>query len=122
TMLVFLLVIGTDFARLWYAYLTITNCARNGALYGCLSTANSTDTTNIKAAAQADVGSLTIPSGNITSSTLSDADGNTAVSVSVSYDFYTLIDYPQLTGFAKVNYKTTISRTVQMRVAPSQHD
>ena len=33
--LTFLLIISVDFARLYYHYVTITNCARNGALWLC---------------------------------------------------------------------------------------
>src|SRR5260370_14368738 len=34
-LLTLLLVISVDFARLYYHYMTITNCARNGAMWLC---------------------------------------------------------------------------------------
>ena len=39
--LTMLLVLGIDFGRVFYYYVTITNCARNGALYAADPTAPS---------------------------------------------------------------------------------
>ena len=53
--LTFLLVISVDFARLYYHYVTITNCARNGALWLCDPVAQSTSKyATVDAAAQLD--------------------------------------------------------------------
>ena len=35
-LLIFLFIIGIDYARVFYSTVTITNCARNGAIYGSL--------------------------------------------------------------------------------------
>ena len=106
--LLFILVAGTDFARVFYCFVTITSCARNGALYGCQDTARSTDTTGIRTAARADAGSLSSLPG--VSSSTSTAGGNPYVSVTVTYTFTTLITYPGIPN------TVLLSRTVQMRV------
>src|SRR6516165_8448596 len=57
--LTFLLVISVDFARLYYHYVTITNCARNGALWLCDPVAQSTSKyATVDAAARADATNL----------------------------------------------------------------
>jgi Flp pilus assembly protein TadG len=111
--LALLLVGATDFARTFYYYLTVANCARNGALYGCLSTANSTNKTAIQTAALTDAAGLS-PQPSISSTTGTDANKNPYVSVTASYSFSTLVSYPQLPS------TMTLSRTVQMRVAQGQ--
>jgi Flp pilus assembly protein TadG len=113
TTLVFILVACTDFARVFYSYLTITNCARNGALYGCTSTQHSTDTAGIQAAALTDTSSLS-PTPGVSSTTGTDASGNPYVAVTVTYTFTTLITYPG------INHTMNLTRTVQMRVAQGQ--
>jgi Flp pilus assembly protein TadG len=110
--LVFILVAGTDFARLFYYYATITSCARNGALYGCLDTAHANDTSGIQAAAQSDASSLSsVPT--VTPSTGADANGDPYVAVNVTYSFTTIISYPGIPN------TVLLSRTVQMRVFQS---
>jgi Flp pilus assembly protein TadG len=106
--LIFILVAGTDFARLFYDFVTVTSCARNGALYGCQDTTHSTDTAGIKTAAQSDGSSLSsLPS---VSSSTTTVGGNSYVSVTVTYTFTTIITYPGIPS------SVTLSRTVQMRV------
>jgi Flp pilus assembly protein TadG len=116
--LAFILVAGTDFARLFNAYLTITSCARNGALYGCLDTAHSTDTSGIQTAAQADASTLNpLPDVSSTTTTIS---GNTYVSVTVTYKFRPLINYPAFSySTDATGAYVSLSRTVKMRVIQS---
>jgi Flp pilus assembly protein TadG len=108
----FLFVITVDFARIFNLSLTLTNCARNGAFYGSdpLAAAQSTFT-SIGQAAQAEAPNLS-PAPTVTSSTGTDGSGNPYVSVTVSGQFQTIFKYPG------VPHTTTVSRTVQMRVAP----
>jgi hypothetical protein len=106
--LAFILVAGTDFARVFNASLTIASCARNGALYGSQDTAHSTDTNGIQAAALTDAGSLS-PQPSVSSSTTT-VGGNPYVSVTVTYTFTTLVNYPGIPS------TMDLSRTVQMRV------
>src|SRR5271156_3880773 len=91
--LAFIMVAGTDFTRVFYYCQTITSCARNGALYGCQSTLNSTSTANIQTAALADAAGLSTQPG-VSSSTGTDANGHPYVAVKVTYSFTTLVNYP----------------------------
>ena len=83
-----------DFARLYYHYTIVTNCARAGALYA------------------ADAGDLpTSPS--VTSTSGVDDDGNAYVEVTVSYPFTTISGYPGLPN------PLNVSRTVRARLVPA---
>jgi Flp pilus assembly protein TadG len=106
--LIFILVAGTDFSRLFYYYVTVTSCARNGALYGCQDTVHSTDTVGIQTAAQADARNLSsLPS---VSSSTTTVGGNTYVSVTVNYSFTTIFAYPGIPS------TVALSQTIKMRV------
>jgi Flp pilus assembly protein TadG len=109
--LAFVFVAGIDFARIFSYHVTVTNCARNGALYGSLDATHSTDTAGIKAAAQADASNLN-PLPDVNSQTGTDASGNAWVQVTVTYTFQTIASYPGITQ------NVPLARTVQMRVAP----
>jgi Flp pilus assembly protein TadG len=109
--LVFVFVIGLDFARIYYHCVTLTNCARNGALYGSKDATHAADTAGIQAAAQADASNLT-PTPDVASTTGTDVDGHPYVQVTVSYTFQ------MLTNYAGIPSSIGLSRTVQMRVAP----
>ncbi len=115
-LLTFLLVATVDFARIFHAYNVVTNCARNGALHASdATTAQNSPYGDYKAAALADAAGLSpaIPSANVTLANGTDADGNGTVAVTVSYDF------PLITGYLGLGSTQTITRTVQMRVAPA---
>ena len=105
----FLLVIGMDFARVYRHAQVVTNCARNGALYGAFNTAQANDKTGIRAAALADAGDLA-GQPKVTSETGTAADGSEYVRVTVSWPFATLTNYPGVPS------TMDITRTVQMRV------
>jgi Flp pilus assembly protein TadG len=109
--LTFIFVAGVDYARVFYYYLTVTNCARSGALYGCADGAHAADTSGIQSAAKAESTELA-PSLHVTSTTGTDSTGNPFVAVTVSYPFKTIANFPGIPSSA------TIIRTVQMRVAP----
>ncbi|MFL5329752.1 MAG: TadE/TadG family type IV pilus assembly protein [Gemmataceae bacterium] len=111
-LLIFLLVITVDWARIFYYSVTIANCARNGAIYGSDTTAQSISPyTSIQQAALADANNLS-PSPTVTSVTGTDANGNGYCEVTVSWQFTLVTSYP---GIAN---PTTITRTVRMRTAP----
>jgi len=109
SMLAFVMVASTDFARVFYYYLTITDCARNGAVYGCVSTAKSTDTSGIQAAALAEVSTWSTQP-TVASTTGTDS-GNPYVDVTVNYTFNTVVTYP---GIPR---PVSLSRKVRMQVA-----
>lgn len=105
--------VTVDFARLYYHYDIVTNCARNGALYGSDPTAAAESPyANVTAAALADAADLT-PQPTVTSTNGSDSSGNPYVEVTVVYPFATISNYPSLSN------PINLSRTVRMRVAPS---
>jgi Flp pilus assembly protein TadG len=109
-LLVFLCVVAADYSRLFYYAQVFTNCARNGALYGCTDPTHAANTSGISAAALADAPNLT-PAPNVSSTTGTDADGN-YVEVTVTWTFHTVTNYPGIPN------ATTISRTARMRVSP----
>lgn len=109
--LIFVFVVGVDFARIFYHCLTLTNCARNGAVYGSKDPTHAADTAGIQAAALADAGNLT-PAPGVTSTTGTDAAGNPYVQVTCTYTFQ------MITNYAGIPSSIPLSRTVQMRVAP----
>jgi Flp pilus assembly protein TadG len=112
-LLAFLFVITVDYARIFYFTQIIENCARNGAIYACDPVAQTTSPyASLSAAALADAANLS-PQPTATSTPGTDAAGNAFVQVTVAWDFKTI------TSFPGVPSKVTISRTVQMRMAPN---
>ena len=109
--LTFMAVATVDFGRIFYATSTISNCARNGAFYASDPLYAATSPySSVQQAALADAVGLS-PSPTVTSSTGTDASGNPYASVTVSYTFSTIMNYP---GIAS---SSAVSRSVQMRVA-----
>jgi Flp pilus assembly protein TadG len=145
-LLTFLLVIGIDFARVFHYSQIVENAARNGAIYasnplapaysyygGATATTDAQAVAALASAALADAGDLS-PQPTVTSNPQylypltamtnysnplsetnyypTDSAGNYYVQVTVSWTFGTL------TGYVGVPSTVTLSRTVQMRVAP----
>ena len=101
-----------DYARVFYASVTIANCARNGALYASDPVfAASTPYTTLTQAATADASGLTA-TPSVTSDKGTDSSGNSYVDVTVSFTFQTLANYPGITN------SVLISRTARMPIAP----
>src|SRR5271157_5008614 len=121
TLLLFVLIVAIDFCRLFFHYTTITNAARNGALWASDPLANGTVTpsqspyASVQDAALADADNLNpaLTAANVTSSPPIPPPPPTGgqVSVTVQYPFKMATTY---LGFSSV----TLSRTVTMRVAP----
>jgi Flp pilus assembly protein TadG len=109
--LVFIFLLGVDYARLFYHFVTITDCARSGALYGCIDSAHAQDSAGIQAAALADATNLS-PSPTVKSATGNDASGNLYVEVTVTYQFQTIADFPTIPN------TVNLTRKVRMRVIP----
>jgi Flp pilus assembly protein TadG len=130
--LALILLIAVDFCRLFFAYNTITNAARNGALWASDPLANGTVSPSqspyaaVEAAVMADANNLsptlaseiTAGTGSITQTSGNDGSGpggttgNPTAIVTVKYQFKLITSY---LGFGTV----TISRQVTMRVAPA---
>ncbi len=111
-LLIFLFAITVDFSRVFYYCQIIENCARNGAVYASdpLAPAYSLYS-SVQQAALADAASLS-PQPTVTSTTGTDASGNAYVAVTVTWAFNTIM------GFPGIPEQVSLSRTVQMRMAP----
>ncbi len=109
--LCFMAVATVDFGRVYYASATISNCARNGAIYASDPIYSATSPyASVQEATLADAGNVS-PTPTVSSSTGTDSRGDPSVSVTVSCPFTTIMTYPGIPT------STTIARTVQMRVA-----
>ncbi len=109
--LCFLFVVAVDFCRVFAFSLTLTNAARNGALYGSADRASAVDQTGIENAARADASNFDPQKLTVTSS-VDNPNNPTYVDVTVSYPFTTITHYPG------VPTQTLLRRTVRMRVIP----
>ena len=107
--LCFLCLVAVDYARMVNALVTITNCARNGALFLSNQASYSTYYTDVTAAATADAGSLS-PTPTVGSANYTDSYGNPCVTVTVNYTFTTFVNYPGIPS------TSTLSRSVSMPV------
>jgi len=110
--LTFLCVIAADWARLFYFSIEVNDCAKSGALYASdpIYAAQSRYTT-VKDAAMAEAAELasiaTVTSGITT------VGGIPYVTVTVAVPFNTITNFPGVPN------SQTVSRTVQMRAAPT---
>jgi len=120
-----------DFGRLFFFSMTVDNSLHNAMLFSGQSFDNqnqqwignnqywqgpngqivSSDT----AAAELDGANLNpaMPTGNVTTTSGTDANGNAVVIVTVSYTFQTLVPYPGIPS------QVVIQRTGQIRLAPA---
>jgi Flp pilus assembly protein TadG len=128
--LAFMFVIAVDWARIFYYSITVTNCARNGAMYLSLqqsaatTTAPYTDsglvnlyinsTNPVSDAALADAPDLQ-PAPTVTSTSGTDTNGS-YIEVTVSYSFRTISNFA--IGSLTVPANTNVTRTVRMYVPP----
>ena len=110
-LLVFLFVIGFDFARVFYYSQVLANCARNGAVYGSNLVTATSPYQSIQEAALADATNLD-PQPTVTSTTGTYSAGNPYVKVTVSWDFRMIATLPN------VSNPVHLSRSAQMRIAP----
>jgi Flp pilus assembly protein TadG len=110
-LLCFLFVVAIDYARVFYFTMTVTNCARCGAIYGSQDPTTANDQSGISAACTMDAGNLNANQLAVTSSTDS-ATNPTYVSVTVTYPFSTITNFPGITS------TTNISRTILVTVTP----
>lgn len=109
--LMYLAVIGTDWARLFYYSITVEGCARAGAIYAA-DTAGQPESpyTSVQDAALKSAPNLN-PTPTVTSSAVT-VSGRPGVQVTVSMPFTTMTNFP---GVPK---SQTITRTVEMRIIP----
>lgn len=109
--LAFMFVIAIDWARIFYYSVTLTTCARNGALYASDPTTQSESRyANVTAAALAGASNLS-PTPTVTSTTGSDSNGS-YVEVTVACQFRTLSNFPGVPS------NTNLARKVRMSIQP----
>ena len=110
--LMLLFVLAVDFARVFYCSLTVTNCARAGALYASDPVAAAESPfTSLQSAALSDATNLS-PQPTVTSQQGTDSLGQPYVEVTVSYPFSTITGYLGSAGNLQV------TRTVRTALAP----
>lgn len=111
--LLFLCVIASDWARLFYFTVSAEGCARNGALYACdpVSRAQS-PYSSVEQAALAEAPNLS-QVATVQSADTVDATGQAAVAVTVTVPFQTVTNFPGVPS------SQTVTRRVQMRVMPT---
>lgn len=105
--LLLLFVLAIDFARIFYFSLTVTNCARNGAIHGSQSVSAAGDGSAIKTAAERDAYNLDPKLLKVSSKSTS-----AQVEVTVAYPFRTITNYPGVGG------TINLVRTVKMDISP----
>lgn len=108
-LLMFLFLITIDYSRIYYFSIIVSNCARNGAIFGSdpyLASRTTTPYTDVQSAALADAKDLS------PQPTVQTTYGSDYVEVSVTYPFTTLTNYP---GLPK---QVDVKRTVRMQIAP----
>jgi Flp pilus assembly protein TadG len=107
-LLVFLFLLAIDFARVFYFSLSLTNCARAGALYASdPSTADESPFASVQAAALAEATNFS-PQPTIVSTSGTDSSGRRYVSVTANYTFQAI------TGFPGIPSQVPLQRTVTM--------
>lgn len=112
-LLALLFVLAVDFARVFYISLTLTNCARAGALYACdPSTQKESPFPSVESAALADAANLS-PQPTISSTTGVDALGRAYAEVTASSSFTTITKFPLVPS------NLQLTRTVRMFIAPN---
>jgi Flp pilus assembly protein TadG len=113
--LIFLAVIGTDWARLFYYTIAIESCARTGALWAAdPESTNVSPYSNLTDAARSAAPSLS-PAPNVTSQSVT-VDGRPGVQVTVTVVFTTITNLP---GVPK---SETLTRKCSMRNIPVTPD
>lgn len=111
--LCFIMLAAVDFGRAFYAWLTVADCARNGALYAAGYTSSSnTPYATYSAAALADAASLSPSPTVATPQYGTDSNGDSYVQITVSYTFQTIVTYPGISS------SMVLSRTSTMMMAP----
>lgn len=113
--LLIILMLGTiDFGRVYFAYVSVTNAARNGAHYASSSSDAAQDVDGIRNAAVADTTELldTSPTNpGVSVATGTDSQGRLYADVTVSYAYTTIFPWPGLPD------SMNVERTVRARVA-----
>jgi Flp pilus assembly protein TadG len=115
-LLVLVFLITVDFARVFHFSLTLTNCARAGALYACDPVAAAESPfPSVQSAALADATTLS-PQPTITPTTGVDASGRAYAECTAKYTFSTVTSFPVIPS------QLHLSRTVRMFITANTPD
>jgi Flp pilus assembly protein TadG len=112
--LIILMLGAVDFGRVYFAHVSVTNAARNGADYAASGSTAAADTAGIRDAAVADTTNLLYSSPTnplVSVATGTDSQGRLYADVTVNYTFTTIFPWPGLPNAFNV------ARTVRARVA-----
>ena len=113
-LLMFLAVVGVDYARIFSRAIVIESASRNACYWAAQHPDKSIDTVGIQTVAMRDLTEFT--SGGVTPTVTSQlydgTDGFKHVKVTVTVNFSTITSYPGVPS------STTLSRTTDMRVCP----
>jgi Flp pilus assembly protein TadG len=112
-LLAFLFIVAVDYCRVFHFSQIVSNCARNGAMYGCDPYgAAQSPYSSVEEAARADAPASIRSQLTVTSSTQT-VNGNQEFVVTVSYPFTTL------TRYIGIPQTVTLTRTVRVPIAPA---
>jgi Flp pilus assembly protein TadG len=103
-----------DYGRVYFAFVSVTNGARNGAHFASGGPSNLADTSGIRSAAMADMSELLGTSADnpdIAVASGNDGQGRLYADVTVTYTFDTIFPWPGLPN------SFDVERTVRARVA-----
>lgn len=92
-LIVFLLVVAVDFARIFFYTVSIQSAVEDGAIYACESTARASNSSKIESLVLADLTDI-IPTPTVSSTHGYDAEGDHYVEVSARYTFKTITNFP----------------------------
>jgi Flp pilus assembly protein TadG len=115
TPVILLLVLGAvDFGRAYFAHVSVTNAARNGADYAAQNDSAAADTAGIREVVMWEMSELVNTSGTnpeVTVATGTDTQDGDYAEVTVTYEFSTLVPWPGLPD------SIDVARTVRSKVA-----
>jgi Flp pilus assembly protein TadG len=111
-LVMFIAVIGVDYARIFSRALILETASRNGALWASDDITRAQNEAGIKAVVNKDL-TDTSPTPTITITRYVAADGFTYVQVKVEQTFTTVTNFPGVPS------NSTLSRTTDMRVKPT---
>jgi Flp pilus assembly protein TadG len=112
-LIVFLCVIGVDFARVFSRTAILESASRNACYWAAQDPVRATNNAGIEAVARRDLTDIS-PSPTVKSKVYTGADGFQYVQVTVEMTFNTVTNFPG------VPYTSKLSRTTEMRVCPTQ--
>jgi Flp pilus assembly protein TadG len=112
-LLMFLAVIGVDYARIFSRAMCLESASRNACYYAAQDSDKAADTAGIQAVALKDLTDVSpTPTVTVTKDTTNRADGFQYVKVTVTMTFTTITNFPAVPN------STQLSRSTEMRINP----